>query len=67
MSIMDAVIAQFGGPQQFQQQMNAAQNELQKCNMTPEQFLQSKLQSGELSQDRLNAAIQKVNSLYGRR
>lgn len=49
MSIMDAVIAQFGGPQQFQHQMNAAQNELQRYNMTPEQFIQSKLQSGELS------------------
>lgn len=67
MSIMDAIVAQFGGPQQFQQAMNSAQNELQRRNMTPEQFVQSKLQSGELSQERLNAAIQKVNSLYGRR
>ena len=64
---LNALVNQFGGPQQFQQAMNSMQNRLMQCNMTPEQFIQSKLQSGELTQDRLNAAIQKANMYTGRR
>lgn len=64
---LDALVSQFGGPQQFQQALNSVQSQLNQCNMSPEQFIQNKLQSGELTQDRLNAAIQKANMFTGRR
>lgn len=64
---LDALVSQFGGPQQFQQALNSVQSQLYQCNMSPEQFIQNKLQSGELTQDRLNAAIQKANMFTGRR
>ena len=66
-AIMNAAVNQFGGPQQFQQAMNAAQNMMQQTNMTPQQILQNKLQSGELSQEAYNNAIQRANSVFGRR
>lgn len=66
-AILNTVVNQFGGPQQFQQAMNAAQNMMQQTNMTPQQIVQNKLQSGELSQEAYNNAIQRANSIFGRR
>ena len=66
-AVLNAVVNQFGGPQQFQQAMNAAQNMMQQTNMTPQQIVQNKLQSGELSQEAYNNAIQRANSIFGRR
>lgn len=65
--LMDAAINQFGGPQQFQQQINAAQNYLQGLNMSPEQFLQQQVQAGKLSQQQLDMAMQRANQIFGRR
>lgn len=64
---MNQIMNQFGGPQQFQQQVNYAQQQLQQANMNPQQFLQQQVQSGGLTQQELNAAMQKANMIMGRR
>lgn len=65
--MMSQLMNQFGGPQQFQQRLNAAQQQLQQMNMSPEQFLNQQVQNGQLSQDRLNWAIEQANQAYGRK
>lgn len=66
-AVIQAAVNQFGGPQQFQQAINAAQNMMQQTQMTPQQIVQNKLQSGELSQEAFNNAVQRANSIFGRR
>lgn len=63
---MNALYNMFGGVQNFQMQANQLQQKI-PLGMTPESYANQLLQSGQLSQERLNWAMQTVNSFYGRR
>lgn len=63
---MNALYNMFGGVQNFQTQANQLQQKI-PLGMTPESYANQLLQSGQLSQERLNWAMQTVNSFYGRR
>lgn len=72
--IIQMLMSRFGGPQQFQNAMNTAQQRLSQCNMTIDQFMNNPqnamsnlVNSGVISQDALNAAIQKANQTIPRR
>lgn len=72
--IVQMLMSRFGGPQQFQQAMNAAQQKLSQCNMSMEQFMNNPqtainnlIQSGAISQDALNQAMQRANQTLPRR
>lgn len=69
--VMNVIMNQFGGPQQFQQQINGM---LQQYNTTyeqfmqqPQQFLQQQVQAGKITQQQLDMAIQRANQYMGRR
>lgn len=63
---MNTLYNMFGGVQNFQMQANQLQQKI-PLGMTPESYANQLLQSGQLSQERLNWAMQTVNSFYGRR
>lgn len=63
---MNTIYNMFGGVQNFQMQANQLQQKM-PVGMTPESYANQLLQNGQLSQERLNWAIQTVNSFYGRR
>lgn len=63
---MDTIYNMFGGAQNFQMQVNQLQQKI-PMGMTPESYANQMVQNGQLSQERLNWAIQTVNSFYGRR
>ena len=72
--MIQMVMSRFGGPQQFQQAMNNAQQKLSQCNMSMEQFMNDPqtainglVQSGVISQDVLNQAMQRANQSLPRR
>lgn len=67
-------MSRFGGPQQFQNAMNQAQNTLMQCNMSMEQFMQNPqaimnqlVQSGTIPQEVYNQAVQRANQALPRR
>ena len=62
---MSNVYSIFGGAQNFQQQANALQQKI-PVGMSPEQYANQLLQSGEITQDRLNWAMGVANKFYGR-
>lgn len=63
---MDTIYNMFGGAQNFQQQVNQIQQRI-PMGMTPESYANQMVQNGQLSQDRLNWAMQTANSIFGRR
>lgn len=63
---MDTIYNMFGGAQNFQQQVNQIQQRI-PMGMTPESYVNQMVQNGQLSQDRLNWAMQTANSIFGRR
>ena len=63
---MNMLYNMFGGVQNFQMQANQLQQKI-PMGMTPEAYANQLLQSGQLTQERLNWAMQTVNSYYGRR
>lgn len=63
---MDTIYNMFGGAQNFQQQVNQIQQKI-PMGMTPESYVNQMVQNGQLSQDRLNWAMQTANSIFGRR
>lgn len=63
---MDTIYNMFGGAQNFQMQVNQLQQKI-PMGMTPESYANQMVQNGQLSQERLNWAMQTVNSFYGRR
>lgn len=63
---MSTIYNMFGGVQNFQMQANQLQQRI-PMGMTPEAYANQLLQNGQLSQERLNWAMQTVNSCYGRR
>lgn len=63
---MDTIYNMFGGAQNFQQQVNQIQQKI-PMGMTPESYANQMVQNGQLSQDRLNWAMQTANSIFGRR
>lgn len=63
---MNTLYNMFGGVQNFQMQANQLQQRI-PMGMTPEAYANQLLQSGQLTQERLNWAMQTVNSYYGRR
>lgn len=63
---MDTIYNMFGGAQNFQMQVNQLQQKI-PMGMTPETYANQMVQNGQLSQERLNWAMQTVNSFYGRR
>lgn len=63
---MNTIYNMFGGVQNFQMQANQLQQKI-PVGMTPESYANQLLQNGQLSQERLNWAMQTVNSFYGRR
>ena len=62
---MNNVYGIFGGAQNFQQQANLLQQRI-PVGMTPEQYANQLLQSGQITQDRLNWAMSVANQFYGR-
>lgn len=64
---MQMAMGYFGGPQTFQQCVNDANNNLQQMGMNPQQYLQQQLQSGNISQDRMQYAMQMANQILGGR
>ena len=63
---MNTLYNMFGGVQNFQMQANQLQQRI-PTGMTPEAYANQLVQSGQVSQERLNWAMQTVNSYYGRR
>lgn len=63
---MNTIYNMFGGAQNFQMQANQLQQSI-PIGMTPEAYANQLLQNGQITQDRLNWAMQTANSLYGRR
>lgn len=63
---MNTLYNMFGGVQNFQMQANQLQQRI-PMGMSPEAYANQLLQSGQLTQERLNWAMQTVNSYYGRR
>lgn len=63
---MNALYNMFGGVQNFQMQANQLQQRI-PVGMSPEAYANQLVQSGQVSQERLNWAMQTVNSYYGRR
>ena len=63
---MNMLYNMFGGVQNFQMQANQLQQKI-PMGMTPEAYANQLVQSGQVSQERLNWAMQTVNSYYGRR
>lgn len=63
---MNTIYNMFGGVQNFQMQANQIQQSI-PTGMSPEMYANHLVQNGQLSQDRLNWAMQTANSLYGRR
>lgn len=61
---MDTIYNMFGGAQNFQQQVNQIQQKI-PMGMTPESYANQMIQNGQLSQDRLNWAMQTANSIFG--
>ena len=62
---MNNVYGIFGGAQNFQQQANLLQQRI-PVGLTPEQYANQLLQSGQLTQERLNWAMNIANQYYGR-
>ena len=62
---MTSLYNMFGGIQNFQVQANQLQQKI-PAGMTPESYANQLLQSGQLTQERLNWAMQTVNSFYRR-
>lgn len=50
-------------PQQFQQMYNQVQTEIQQSGLTPEQYLQQKVQQGVLSQNDIMSSIGEIQRL----
>lgn len=63
---MNTLYNMFGGVQNFQMQANQLQQRI-PVGMSPEAYANQLVQSGQVSQERLNWAMQTVNSCYGRR
>lgn len=59
------IYGMFGGAQNLQQQVNQLQQRI-PVGMTPEQYANQLLQSGQITQDRLNWAMGIANKYYGR-
>lgn len=59
------IYSMFGGAQNLQQQVNQLQQRI-PVGMTPEQYANQLLQSGQITQDRLNWAMGIANKFYGR-
>lgn len=55
----------FGGAQNLQQQVNQLQQRI-PVGMSPEQYANQLLQNGQITQDRLNWAMNIANKFYGR-
>ena len=62
---MNNVYGIFGGAQNFQQQASLLQQRI-PVGVTPEQYANQLLQSGQITQDRLNWAMNIANQFYGR-
>lgn len=67
--ILQGLMQQMGGPEQFQKAVNSAQNQLMQQNYTMEQFMQNPQQIAQavIPQDRLQWAMQMANQYMGRR
>lgn len=50
-------------PQQFQQMYNQVQTEMQQSGLTPEQYLQQKIQQGVLTQGDITNSIGEIQNL----
>ena len=50
-------------PQQFQQMYNQVQTEMQQSGLTPEQYLQQKIQQGVLSQGDITNSMGEIQNL----
>ena len=62
------VFNMFGGPQAFQQRLNAfAENFRRSSNLTPEQMVRQLMSSGQMTQDQFNQFSQIANSIVGKR
>lgn len=63
--LLNQVMQMFGGPQQFQTLMNQAQQRLQQANMTPEQYINSMISSGQMTQEQFQQARNFANQVTG--
>jgi hypothetical protein len=65
--MMSLLMQQAGGPVEFQRNVNNVQNLLSQANMSPEQYVQRLVQSGQISQEKVNWAMQMANNMMGRK
>lgn len=63
--LLNQVMQMLGGPQQFQTLMNQAQQRLQQANMTPEQYINSMINSGQMTQEQFQQARNFANQVTG--
>ncbi len=63
--LLNQVMQMLGGPQQFQTLMNQAQQRLQQANMTPEQYINSMISSGQMTQEQFQQARNFANQVTG--
>lgn len=63
--LLNQVMQYFGGPQQFQTLMNQAQQRLQQANMTPEQYINNMISSGQMTQEQFQQARNFANQVTG--
>lgn len=63
--LLNQVMQMLGGPQQFQTLMNQAQQRLQRANMTPEQYINSMISSGQMTQEQFQQARNFANQVTG--
>lgn len=63
--LLNQVMQMLGGPQQFQSLMNQAQQRLQQANMTPEQYINSMISSGQMTQEQFQQARNFANQVTG--
>lgn len=60
------IFNQLGGFNNFMSNFNSFQQQFNQCaQMTPQQIIQQKLQSGEITQDQFNAVAQRANQMMG--
>lgn len=63
--LLNQVMQMLGGPQQFQTLMNQAQQRLQQANMTPEQYVNNMISSGQMTQEQFQQARNFANQVTG--
>lgn len=62
---MNNIINMFGNFQNFQNQFNSFVNNFKQNGMSPQQIIQNKLDSGEMTQEQFNQLAQMANQIMG--